>query len=104
MEYVVFVGVVALLVLAEHVVARVSRWRRRLLTGEGRRQVPTAEPAEAPVVYPVVVLDGEAEESVLVARLLAGRLSSARYQQGMADLARRDALRHPVVVPSDRGS
>jgi len=99
--YVVFVAITALLVLSLFVPVRPPH--RCQPAGE-HQPSPRTEPTGALVVHAVATVDGEREESVLVARRFADDLSPARYQQGMAGLARKDALRHPVVIPPNHGS
>ncbi|MCA2218725.1 hypothetical protein [Jidongwangia harbinensis] len=42
-------------------------------------------------------------EGALVAQLVAGEITSPQYRHAMANLAVRDADRHPLTVPPDTG-
>jgi hypothetical protein len=98
---VVFLAVLALLAVMEiglpvpRVLRRLWPWGHDRATGSAPQPPGFAASSGRDV-------DGERAEALLVADLLAGTLPADRYRQGMAVLAARDALRHPVVVPPDR--
>jgi hypothetical protein len=80
--------------------------RRGWFRDRRRHRFPRASPREgatrARVPFSRRVGVGHAE-AALTARLFAGKLDSADYRQAMAELAADDSVRHPVVVPRDRG-
>jgi hypothetical protein len=80
--------------------------RRGWVRERRRHGFPPASPGEgvtrARVPFSRRVGVGHAE-AALTARLFAGKLDSADYRQAMAELAADDSVRHPVVVPRDRG-
>jgi hypothetical protein len=80
--------------------------RRGWVRERRRHRFPPASPGEgvtrARVPFSRRVGVGHAE-AALTARLFAGKLNSADYRQAMAELAADDSVRHPVVVPRDRG-
>jgi hypothetical protein len=85
------------------VAGRGPAWRRR----HGLRRSPSRHPqplVAPPAARPEAVaadIEGEREEMQLAERLVAGDLPPAQYQHVMAELAARDARRHPVVIPPD---
>ena len=60
----------------------------------------TRRPAAVPSATPSAS-DGELAEVTLVSARLAGQLSPAEYQWGMALLAAGDAVQHPLEVPPE---
>lgn len=75
-------------------------WLRR------HRRLPAASPSGAATRVSRVPFVGRGGhvEAVLTSRLFAGKLGSADYRRAMAELAADDSVRHPMVVPRDRGN
>ncbi|GII23080.1 hypothetical protein [Planosporangium mesophilum] len=101
MVFVVFLIVLALLLATVDVAPSVGRWFARSRARRAARRL-SSEGADAAAVVATGTANSDRAEAVLVAALLMGRLSPAQYRSAMADLAARDALRRPLVVPPDR--
>lgn len=61
---------------------------------DGAARETPADPPRAP----------ETLEGALVAQLVAGEITAPQYRHAMANLAVRDAERHPLTVPPDTGT
>jgi hypothetical protein len=60
--------------------------------------------SDAKPVETVASAEPESLEGVLVAKLLAGDISTIQYRHAVEGLAARDEDRHPLSVPPDPGS
>jgi len=67
------------------------------------RPTTTTGPASAEPDAPRAA-EPESLEGVLVAKLLAGDISTMQYRHAIEGLAARDEDRHPLSVPPDLGS
>ena len=85
---------IGVLTVALYVSAQLGRRRVRRATEQALR------PQLARPVAPFGS-DGELAEATLVSARLAGELSGAEYQWGMALLAAGDAVQHPLEVPPE---
>ena len=66
------------------------------------RPVAAKDPASKPDIPRAT--EPESLEGVLVAKLLAGDISTTQYRNAIEGLAARDEDRHPLSVPPDAGS
>jgi len=74
-------------------ICMVTVWSRPAVA----KDAPSAQPAAERAVEPASL------EGVLVAKLLAGEISTTQYQHAIEGLAVRDDDRHPLSVPPDHG-
>jgi len=62
-----------------------------------------AAPAKPDTTRTALAPEPESLEGVLVAKLLAGDISTTQYRHAIEGLAARDEDRHPLSVPPDLG-
>ena len=104
MVVLLFFAVLALMVVCLVGPSRLVRWIRQEM-----QQAP-AEAVSPPPCAPDPLSPQRADpapeeelmEQILTAERLAGILSLEDYQRGMAMLAEKDAVNHPIVVPPER--
>jgi hypothetical protein len=70
----------------------------------GRKSWSDAPVPQQAKSRPVASAQPESLEGVLVAKLLAGDISTIQYRHAVEGLAARDEDRHPLSVPPDPGS
>lgn len=105
MVLLLFFGVLALTVVWLVGPSRLARWM-----WENVHQAPveaasspvSAAPQPVPPEPARPATEEELMEQILTAERLAGILPSEDYQRGMAVLAAKDALSHPMVLPPER--
>jgi hypothetical protein len=98
--FVVFAGLVAVLLVVEAGGKTARRLRRLLFTASAANAELLREAMAADAAAFHTGRDAAREEARLVARRLGGHVDAERYQRAMAAIAAADALSHPLRPPS----
>ncbi len=102
MVVLLFFAVLAIMVVGMVGPARLVRWMRQDVPPVSAEAVspPASELPGARWVRPPA--EEELMEQILTAERLAGTVSPEDYQRGMAMIAAKDAVSHPMAVPPER--
>jgi hypothetical protein len=98
--FLVFVGLVAVLLVVEADGKTAARLRRLVFPASTARVEQQRDAMLADATAFRAGDDTAREEARLVARRLGGQVDAERYQRAMAAIAAADALSHPLLPPS----